>query len=369
MGRTWYFSATGRNTADGMSPATARKDSLTGLGIIGGDTLRFLSGTFTTVPMFASTLSGSQACPILITGSEDGGTTMQAPFTVDGSYLVIRHFYFNVLNANSVWFRANSHNVTVQFNTFDGQPSTGYPIHVFLNSCISCAVRENVFLDIDNFQVLESDVSSTATMFFGNTVHAHANASGVDMSAANCVIASNDFTGAYATPDNGYIDVTGSTNCRVERNVFHDLTGVDPNQTFIAGAARVANNTIVNVTNNVDAPFVGPVGAFEDNLVIGADWVSNANTPRDGGYNIFDPSVTRPYADYDGGSLSGTDRIAAVSFDPGTYVPTASSAAIDSADPTIAVPPGGGNRADVGAIERGAQRLADGRYCVLDGGF
>jgi hypothetical protein len=40
---------------------------------------------------------------------------------------------------------------------------------------------------------------------------------------------------------------------------------------------------------------------------------------------------------------------------------------VDASDPARAVPPGGGARADIGALERGATRLPDGRYCTDDG--
>jgi hypothetical protein len=366
-GTTWYLSPSGHDSADGKTPATARQSSLTGLMIKPGDTLRFLPGVYAAVPSLSAAQSGTPACPLLVLGEPDGGSVLQANFTLYSSYTVLRYLTLSTQNIDSITLGGTRH-VTLQYLTFHGQPRTGaYSTHIRAQGCDDCTVRESRFED-DDTAPFSGDLPSSRLRFIGNHVHAHIGG-GMFVYGDGALIGGNDFTGIFSD-GSGYVNLTMSTNTVVTRNVFHDLQAFYSTSKLITGPGQVINNTFANCYGNTTAPLISAGAILRNNLITQADWAVATPLPDGGGYNIFDPSDVTPYTAPDGGALPlvGTDRIAAVVFDGTSYVPSAGSAAIDSADPTIAVPPGGGTRADVGAIERGATPLADGLYCVLDGG-
>ncbi len=366
-GTTWYLSPTGSDSADGKSPAAARL-TLSGLTVQRGDTVSLLGGTYTQVPSFAVAMSGTASCPLLITGEADGGTVLQKTLSFNGAYFVFRHLVFSPQNEDAVT-TDNANHVTFQFVTFRARlpGSSSYPRDLYFpnSSCSDCVVRESLFDSADGVAVLASDSATARLSFFGNVVHMQ-NGAGFSFTGP-ALVEANDFSGTFDS-NNGYLGFGNSGDARVLRNVFHDITDYYPNKVLLSRPTRVGSNTFARISGNDSVALVVGAGRFDDNLVTVAQWVVNAKQPDAGDYNVFDPSVLRPYSDFDGGALNGTDRIAAVDFDPNGYVPAAGSAAIDSADPSLDVPPGGGARADVGAFERGAQRLADGLYCLPDGG-
>jgi hypothetical protein len=146
---------------------------------------------------------------------------------------------------------------------------------------------------------------------------------------------------------------------RVVRNFFSYMT--DP---YVNGAAEVLSNTFANLGGSVGAVRKNGALTFRNNIVVNAYVgvaipVSGDTGPLDAAYNLFD-GVNFPYLP---GTLAPTDVIGpALLQSDGT--PAANSAAIDAADPALPVPPDGGARADIGAIERGATKIDDGRYCL-----
>jgi hypothetical protein len=362
-GTTWYLSPTGLDTNDGRSPASPRLTVPPGL--MRGDVLHLLGGTYTQGLAIARSMAGTAACPLLVEGEPDGGTVMRATVEFEGSYVVFRHLVFNALDADAITVTSTASRATFQYLTFRTQPPNQlFPVDLHLyGDCTDCVVRECVFESSAGVAPVHS--SGDRFVFRGNRVTVREGA-GMSIGGVDAVIEGNDFSGVFN--DEAWLDFTGATGARLSRNVFHDLAAGYPDKFLVRGPVRITHNTFANITDNA-IPLVTLATRFDDNLVTDALWVVGAPAPDAGDFNVFDPSVTRPYADWDGGALPGTDRIAQVRFDGATWVPSAGSAAIDSANPADAVPPGGGARADVGAVERGATALPDGRYCLLDGGF
>jgi len=158
----------------------------------------------------------------------------------------------------------------------------------------------------------------------------------------NASVVGNTFSGCAAAT----FDAPGGT---FARNLVSDVSG----GTMVIGAERVVHNTFLRLGNGV---------ATRGARVFSGNIVSIAGTAREatqgGGFNLF--NTVSPSED--GGAFS-TDLIALPKLDP-SGLPLADSPAIDAADPSDAVPPGGGARADIGAFERGSERLPDGRYCL-----
>lgn len=167
----------------------------------------------------------------------------------------------------------------------------------------------------------------------------------------------NVFTGAWGTPIQGRSDPSAV----VERNLFHDIIcpgGCTPH-VVVMNAGIVRGNTFVSI----DGAIAADRGVFRDNIVSGLAGGSGLSAAgAEGGYNLF-ADVPKPYAS---GGVDGTDRGGPIALDA-DFVPTAASPALDASDPARPVPPGGGARADIGALERGATKLGDGRYCTDDG--
>lgn len=362
LGTTWYLSPTGDDAFDGRSPGQARLTIPAAARR--GDTVHLLGGVYPRAPALAVGMSGSAACPFVVEGEPDGGSVLQDTLELGGSYVVFRDLVFSPLDTNGVEVTSFASHITFQRCTFRSRPPTqGYPVELNLhNGCDDCVVRESSFESPDG--VAPINAGGPRFAFRGNRVRSGA-AAGPAFYGAAPVVEGNDFSGIWLeTP---HLDFTGSTDARLSRNVFHDLVAVFSDKRLIGGPVRVSHNTFSNIAGNA-VPLVAGVSRFDNNLVTIAEWVVGGPGPDAGDWNVFDPSVRRPYADWDGGALKGSDRIAQVNLDP-DGVPLAGSAAIDSADPSHAVPPGGGLRADVGARERGATRLPDGRYCLTDGGF
>lgn len=362
-GTTWYLAPSGSDSNDGRGPATPRLTIPATA--TRGDTVRLLGGTWAQAPPLSLGMSGNAACPFVVEGEADGGTVIEDTLAVEGAYLVFRHLVFSPHDASSVDALGTANHVTFQWCTFRSRaPSANsFPTDLFFNdACDDCVVRECSFESPDGVRPIVAGGARVA--FRGNRVRV-AQGAGPHFSGASPVVEGNDFTGEWnETP---YLDFGGSTGARLSRNVFHDLSAFFPDKLLIGGPVRVSHNTFSSVVGNDNVPLVA-VARFDNNLVTNSPWVVQGGAPDAGDWNLFDPSVARPYSDFDGGALPGSDRIAPVAIDA-RDVPLAGSAAIDAADPADAVPPGGGSRADVGARERGASPLPDGRYCLTDGGF
>jgi hypothetical protein len=366
-GTTWYLSPTGVDSADGKSAATA-KLTLTGVTVSPGDIVRMLGGTYAASPAITTTMSGSSACPVVFDGDGDGGTVLMHTMNVSATYVVLRHLTFTPKDEDGVDV-SDSSRVTFQFDTFHSQQATmgQYPADIFFvgSACKDCVVRQCLF-ESDGTDAFLSEAQTPATFtFFGNTVVMKGSAFSF---VGPALVEANDISGRFSAQQNsGLFDFTQAAGSVVRRNVFHDITD-DFDSPMIRGASRVSNNTFVRISGNDNGPLVIGSGRFDDNLSSITGWVVKENETAAGDYNLFDPSVGRPFGDSDGGMLKGTDQLAAVVLDPGGYVPAAGSAAVDRGDPSLPVPAGGGTRIDIGAFERGATPLADGRYCLPDGG-
>jgi hypothetical protein len=365
-GTTWYLSPTGNDSADGKS-ATAAKATLTGVTLSPGDIVRLLGGTWPTTPTLTTAMSGSSACPVLFDGETDGGTVFAHTMNVSGTYLVLRHLTFTPKDEDAIDVDNGNH-VTFQFDTFRAQqPSAGqFPSDLFFvgAGCKDCTVRQCRFESNGPNAFLSEAQTPSAFSFYGNLLVMN----GTSLSFKGpALVEANDFSGSFSAQQNsGLLDFSVAPGSVVRRNVFHDIDVVF-DSALIYEAGEVSNNTFVRISGNDTAPIIRGTGRFDDNLASITGWVVKENETAAGDYNLFDPSVTRPFGDFDGG-LRGTDQLAPVVLDPGGYLPAAGSAAIDRGDPSRPVPAGGGSRIDRGAFERGATLLPDGLYCPVDGG-
>lgn len=358
----YYLAPNGSDTNDGRTPSTPRRTITSAQGLNAGDEVRLAAGTWATPPVFTM-LPGVRDCPILISGAPDGGTVFTAQFRPATSHTVIRDITFSVRNANAVELNGSVTRLVFDRCRFASPSATaGFPTELVLgrgDTCTSCLVRGCSFVSGDGVGTLEVDGPNFE--FRGNRVR-FTTGDGVFVSGEGSRFEGNDFTGSFNRDNHLRF---GDSTALVAFNVFHDLTAVFPDKPLLSGSKlRVSRNTFVRITDN-QVPLISPQ-RFDNNLVSEVSNVLELGAVPAGDYNVFDPTVTRPYLD---GGVLGTDRIAAVDFEPGTVIPRAGSAAVDGADPALQVPPGGGARADVGAVERGAATLSDGRYCLADGGL
>lgn len=359
----YYLDPNGNDTNDGRTPATARRTIGSAQGLNAGDEIRLAAGTWTTAPVLGD-LPSARGCPILISGAPDGGTRLTGRLRLSSSYTVLRGVSFAVPNANALELTTDVTGLVLDGCRFASpSPSMNvFPTEVVLgrgNVCTDCLVRGCTFESGSGVGAV--DVEGPNFEFRGNQVR-FVRGDGFAIGGTEVRFEGNDFSGSFNRDNHVRF---GSSSARVAFNVFHDVTAVFPDKPMLSGSRlRVSRNTFVRIRGN-QVPLVDPQ-RFDDNLVTEVDDVLNLGAPASGDHNIFDPTVTRPYLD---GGVQGSDRIAAVDFEPGTFVPRAGTAAIDGADPSLPVPSGGGAIADVGALERGANRGADGRYCLADGGL
>lgn len=360
-GNTYYLSPTGDDAQDGGTPSTARR-TLSGITLRRGDIVSLLGGTWAQAPSLGPA-SGNASCPLLLRGEPDGGTVLRGPLSLENDYLVVRWLTFAAQNQDGLVLTQSAH-VTLQAVTFAlPEPTSGFPVALKLNGpCTDCTVRESTFASGPGVALMNG-AAVPGFRFFGNRIVLAQLGEGLSLEGPGAVVEGNDFTGRHATND-GVIDARNAAGALITRNVFHDIEAWFADKPFIVGG-RISHNTFAGLRSNT-SPLVRNVERFDSNLVVDTDHVLSSAAPDGGDYNVFDPSVNAAYAG--GGMPNGTDRVAAVRFDGLTWVPTAGSAAIDSANPADAVPSGGGLVADVGALERGATLLPDGRYCLGDGG-
>jgi hypothetical protein len=360
-GVTWYLSPSGDAGADGLSPDSplVTLDQLTALAK--GDRVVLLPGVYQR--SMTLTRSGTAACPILISGPEDGGAVLEAKLSLEARSIVLRGLEFAGHGTDDVWIIRSSHIIFDKVRFHSRAPNQS-PRNINSGCCAECAVLDSTFESTAGISaVLVQGTECPGFVFRGNHVVLD---DGVDLgfSTAGGVIEGNEFTGHF---NSDVIAFSNQAAGVVRRNVFHDIEAGNPDKRLIRGAALVESNTFSEINGN-QVPLV-LTERFSNNLVTYATPTVGLPMGDGGGYNLFDPSVTKPWTDSTPSQLvSGTDRVAAVTFESQTsFGPAAQSQAIDSADPSLPVPPGGGPRADVGALERGAT-MAHGRYCMLDGG-
>ncbi len=360
QGHDWFIAPGGSPTADGTSAATAR-DWVDGLSLAPGDTIHALAGVYTVDETLKS--SGTGGCPLVLLGDADGGTVWHGELSLDFEtvHIVVKDINF-VGGGAKPSLSAQSSNVVIDHCSFRPDPSaSGTDLDFYLGFCADCTVERCTFVTVPGRVPLKTlNGGSDRTLFRGNTVQV-SNDAQVFMGGLNSVIEGNDFTG---TCNSALASSSGSV---VTHNVFHGLVCDDTQQGgLLTGAGEVSHNTFANIA--IGQPIVSSTLNVHDNIFTQVDDATDA-TIAEGGYNLFDPSVGRPYRDSVDGGVGPTDLVAPVAFDPSTFTPVAGSAAIDHASPSSPVPLGGGARADIGAVERGAPVTDDGRLCTPDGGL
>ncbi|MFT3710864.1 MAG: hypothetical protein QM817_24835 [Archangium sp.] len=361
MGSDWYLAQSGDDARDGRSAANARR-TLAPAMINGGDRIHLL-GRWTTGPAL-SNLSGSASCPLIISGDADAGTVIANTIDVGGSYVVWTKLVFTPQPMqDSIHLAGNARFLTFHDDTFTGPsvPTGSYPYFIDFASgsrCDDCTVRNSSF---DASEHRLADIDGTNFSFVANRVVLREGPN-LQLHDDGARVEGNDFSGAF----NDFalqLDGTGV----VAFNVFHNVSVTFPDKRMLtAPRARVTRNTFTQISTDNDIELV-QAQRFDDNLISNANNVVAGAPPPAGDWNIFAPDVARPYVASDGG-VFGTDRRASVDFEAG-FTPLGSNLAIDGADPSLPVPPGGGLLADVGAVERGATRTSRGSYCAADGGL
>ncbi len=348
-GHTYYLSASGSDAEDGGSPATARR-TLTGVALQPGDVVQLLGGSYAQSPRLGSA-AGTRTCPLVVRGEPDGGTVLTQSFSIGNSHTVVRWLTFSPLNDNAVEL-GSADRVTFQFVKFAVRRTTGFPTMLHVNqTCTDCTIRDSVFEGADGVSVGYGGGQLPRFRLRDNVFHVR-HGEGLHLEGPGIVVSGNDFSGEYSL-DDGVLDA--APDVLITRNVFHDLKAQFGDKTLLYGGVYT-HNTFARIRDNT-APLLRDAG-FQSNLVVEADHVVEGPS---GGYNVFDPTVDEPFIGAAG--VSGTDRVADVLFDGTGWTPRDPSAALDSANPADPVPPGGGSRADVGAVERGAAG-----YCLPDGG-
>lgn len=343
-GHTYYLSPAGSDLEDGGSPSTARR-TLLGLGLQPGDVVQLLPGSHAQ-PLRVAT-SGTRQCPLLVRGEPDGGSVLTQTFGVDSSNTVVRSLTFAAGGMAGVTV-GQADRVTFQQVRFELTAS--YALR-FDGTCSDCAIRDSVFATSDGVALTGGNGTTPRLSLRGNRF-ALRQGEGFVLRGPGIVVSGNTFTGEYNLNDGVLVADPGTL---ITRNVFHDVRAFYGDKVMLAGG-RITHNTFAGVRDATVA-LVRGAEQFDSNLVTETDHVLDRQM---GGFNIYDSTVD--FVSPDGG-ISSTDRVAEVRFDGLTFIPAAGSAAIDSADPSDPVPPGGGPRADVGAFERGAAGS-----CLPDGG-
>jgi hypothetical protein len=229
----------------------------------------------------------------------------------------------------------------------------GTSVEIYMGPCHRCVIMRSRFT-VGAGTIVSNAVQtwgSDETVLFGNDVQATAYTGAFLLHDTHSHIFGNTFRNTraaiYIAPGDGHI---------FERNVVHDAKG----GVAVDGAGHVLHNTFVNLGSGAAAS----TGEFRGNIVSIAGIGLDGGAPEGGGYNVF--NAVTPYL---GGGAGATDVQGLPKLDADD-TPQGDSPALDAADPDDPVPAGGGVRADIGAIERGAIRLPDGRYCVAsDAGY
>lgn len=339
--RDVHLSEQGDDANDGLAPSRPRR-TLSNFRLQPGDHVHVAAGRYT--PSLMLSASGTPGCPMALSGADPAGTVVEHTVRVHGAHWRIRDLVFET--ADPVAISGTGDGTRLEGLSFRQVGSDGGfgDVFVELGTCQGCSVVGNSF-DCDGIAALHLGGGDLA--FRGNAIRGRVSAR--EGSAVECTA--------------GRLDVEGNRfDVRTQRHVRYQAAGtgrVARNQlTGHASIAGVGSFERIEVTHNTIAALdgfaavsVNPASAIRNNvfsaLALGIDGPKDA-----GAYNLFD-RVSRPY-------LSSTSPSDVGPLDLAGGL----AAGVDAADPEQPVPAGGGARADIGATERGAQALPDGRYCV-----
>jgi hypothetical protein len=355
--RDFYVDSAGNDANSGLSPTSAKAKTDT-LALLPGDRVHF-TGNFT--QGMSLDANGSASCPITFSGPATFTTDQDHAFYVSGSFLRFSALDFegNSTNAggSSLYLIADTASNTMSDVLLDQltfHSAVQQTSHVYVQQCIRCTFMRSKFTGeglVDN--AIET-WASEQTAVLNSTFTAKIYDSALNFRDHDSLASGNEFAGGKAVT---YLNPDTATGNVFERNVVHDMT----DGTAVSGANAVRHNTFVNLGTASAAD----MGVFKSNIVSLAGVGLDAGVVAGDGYNLFNASGA-----YLGSGPGMTDLAALPKLDQTTYAPLDGSPVIDAADPDDPVPAGGGTRADIGAIERGAVRLASGGYCVpLDGGL
>lgn len=359
--RDLYLAADGDDANAGTDAAAPRR-TLAGVAMLPGDRVHLAAGTYVEGLNIGG--PGTSSCPITVSGAGDHATVFQT-----NAMHTVRLLKSYVRLSNIAIVMSGTSNSGTGLQLYPSTPADpltevvvddvhidapgGGTTHVYVQQCQHCVLMRSSFTG--GAGTIVSTVlqtwASDETVLFGNDVEATAYGAAFFMRDPHSHIFGNTFRNTraaiYVPPGDGHI---------FERNVVHDTKG----GIAVDGAGHVLHNTFVNLGTGAAAS----TGEFRGNIVSIAGIGLDGGAPEGGGYNLF--NAVTPYL---GGGAGATDVQGLPKLDADD-TPQADSPALDAADPNDPVPAGGGVRADIGAIERGAVRLPDGRYCVAsDAGY
>jgi hypothetical protein len=350
--RHLYLAPGGADTANGLSAASPKRN-LSAFSLQQGDWIHLAAGAYPV--SLQPTVSGAADCPITLSGDPTGASILQAPLIPRGS-----HWRWEDL---SVQAAAAAHAIDVSgtedvrfirfhvSKTGSGAGVLGNDFWLTGPGCQNCWIIDSTFDDVNSHALFANEVS-TGLVFVGNTAKGDIDFS-IQINSPAAVVEANDFTGSFGTSAVVFALAAVGTGI-ARRNVFHDLG--NSGDFVVTGAAILENNSFLRMGGSWR---VADRGVLRNNVVVQAPGGLAIAPPSGSGYNLFD-NVPTPYP---GASPLPTDMVGSAQLDTNN-VPTEGSPAVDAADPSTPVPSGGGSRADVGARERGASPLPDGRYCT-----
>jgi hypothetical protein len=349
--RDFYLSPSGNDGHDGLTPQTAWA-TVSAHMLSPGDRINVLAGEYTRSILTNPPQNDADvACPIELAGPDAGLARLTQPMQLGAMGWWLHDLDVAIDGGPIGAFGVGGSDIRFERVHFHSNYDPSGPRDIDGNNVDRLQVINCVFESAPTEMFY---ISGSKGLFQGNHFIGHGSRFAVP---SDSIVRDNDFTGIFLgdTVQNGS---GGPDALIVERNVFHELSEYGGGDFIVVTAAAVVqNNTFININSGV---WAANTGVFRDNIVSGLRGGSALGAAAaDAGYNLFD-AVAQPYGDGDAG-LHDVFAMPALDAD---HVPTASSPALDAADPAIAVPPGGGARADIGARERGATLTPDGRYCM-----
>lgn len=348
--RDLYLAADGLDTNPGTSALPWKTLGATAL--LPGDRVHLAAGRYA-LP-FLLEGEGRPDCPIVFSGAPDGGSIVRlAPgqsLRVNGSSWWVTELRIEgggVANEAPVQVsRSNGGRLAdVRLRQLAVHLLDTATAHVLIERCTGCIVEGGAFTSEPAAPVSTSlqAWNSSGLFVLGNRFETPSVLAAIETRSGSTgvTVVGNRFRASAAVNFDGADGVFA-------RNVVSDVAG----GTIVSGAREVSHNTFLRL----GAGTAARGGRFSGNLVSLAGVGRTA--VEGGGYNLF--NAAEPSVD---GGRDPNDLVALPLVDAeGTLLD--GSPAIDAANPSDPVPPGGGARADIGAFERGALRLPDGRYCL-----
>lgn len=362
--RDLYLSPNGSTSSSCESPDQPCA-SLSGITLQPGHRVHLHAGTYATPLVLGS--DGAASCPISLLGEGDE-TVLTTQVTVRGAYWVLSDFRVEAPQAPvGILVVSGADNVSIERVSFR---NTGAEVsaasaegHVRFSDCRVCSVLSSTFETTYGppVEALFASSGSSPVIFRGNRVRLLRAEVAVQVNDAGALVEGNEFSGSYSRAVLAF-GGAGENKATVRRNVFRDIFAEESTLTIVDSAKIVESNTFIDATGDVLAAELdadaGP--AFANNILARIARGTNVPAPTEGRFNLFD-EVASPYAN---GEIGPMDVTGGASLDPDTLTPSTASKALDAADPALQIPPGGGDRADIGAKERGAIPMPDGLYCV-----